>query len=495
MKKYTIWILTIVMALTFGGLIYVQITYMERMTGMRNEQFTENVKRSLSATSAFLEREETLHYLEEDIQDIEAAFYSDFFTALPSDPDSGGSTTVRLPHTDQKLLPSTPAGVSGQYKRAQDIIRQQYLYQKGLLNEVILNIMREAPRRQPMERADSSLVRKKLGEELKSCGVNLSFEFKLTTSSSTIYASPGFDAPLDSKDVYSQMLFPTSDRHYYLYVYFPTRGDYIFDSVRFLIPTLAFTLILLIVFLYTIILAFRQKRITEMKNDFINNMTHEFKTPISTISLAGQMLADDSVRKSPTMLKHLSEVITAESKRLRFQVEKVLQMSMFDKSQPNLKHSDVDANAVIEQVVNSFKIKVEKYGGSLEMDLKATDSIIYVDEMHFTNVLFNLLDNAVKYMRDDVEPHLFIGTRDLPDHKLEITVKDNGIGIRKEHLKRIFEKFYRVPTGNRHDVKGVGLGLAYVWKIITEFKGHIKVDSEPDVGTVFRITLPLGKTQ
>ena len=125
MKKYTIWILTIVMALTFGGLIYVQITYMERMTGMRNEQFTENVKRSLSATSAFLEREETLHYLEEDIQDIEAAFYSDFFTALPSDPDSGGSTTVRLPHTDQKLLPSTPAGVSGQYKRAQDIIRQQ----------------------------------------------------------------------------------------------------------------------------------------------------------------------------------------------------------------------------------------------------------------------------------------------------------------------------------------------------------------------------------
>ena len=265
-----------------------------------------------------------------------------------------------------------------------------------MLNEVILNIMREAPRRQPMERADSSLVRKKLGEELKSCGVNLSFEFKLTTSSSTIYASPGFDAPLDSKDVYSQMLFPTSDRHYYLYVYFPTRGDYIFDSVRFLIPTLAFTLILLIVFLYTIILAFRQKRITEMKNDFINNMTHEFKTPISTISLAGQMLADDSVRKSPTMLKHLSEVITAESKRLRFQVEKVLQMSMFDKSQPNLKHSDVDANAVIEQVVNSFKIKVEKYGGSLEMDLKATDSIIYVDEMHFTNVLFNLLDNAVK---------------------------------------------------------------------------------------------------
>ena len=115
--------------------------------------------------------------------------------------------------------------------------------------------------------------------------------------------------------------------------------------------------------------------------------------------------------------------------------------------------------------------------------------------MHFTNVLFNLLDNAVKYMRDDVEPQLFIGTRDISDSKIEITIRDNGIGIKKEHLKKIFEKFYRVPTGNRHDVKGFGLGLAYVWKIITEFKGHIKVESEPGVGTTFRITLPLSRTQ
>lgn len=493
MKKSIIWILTIVMALTFGGLIYVQIMYMERMTRMRNEQFAENVKRSLSATASFLEREETLHYLEEDIQDIEAAFYSDYPMALPSGSPSDSIVSIKLPHSDQALIPA-PAGMTGQYKRAQDIIRHQYLYQKGLLNEVILNIMREAPRRNPMERADSALVRKKLGEELKNCGVNLPFEIKLSTVSRTIYATAGYDAPDDSKDVYSQMLFPTSDTHYYLHVYFPTRGDYIFNSVKFLIPTLAFTLILLIVFLYTIILAFRQKRITEMKNDFINNMTHEFKTPISTISLAGQMLADDSVRKSPTMLKHLSEVITAESKRLRFQVEKVLQMSMFDKSQPNLKLTDVDVNSVIEQVVNSFKIKVEKYGGGITMDLEAIRPTVYVDEMHFTNVLFNLLDNAVKYMRDDVEPQLYIGTRDISDNKIEITVRDNGIGIRKEHLKRIFEKFYRVPTGNLHDVKGFGLGLAYVWKIITEFKGHIKVESELGSGTTFRITLPLAET-
>jgi len=490
MKKSLIWILTAVMALTFGGLIYVQIMYMEKMSRMRNEQFDENVKRSLKATAYYLEREETLHYLEEDIQDIEAAFYSDNPVAMPSSNTAGTVPQITLQASDQNLLPS-PTSVGNQYKRAQDIIRHQYLYQKGLLNEVILNIMREAPRRAPMERADSALVRGKLTEELASCGVTLPFEIKLATAGSTVYASPGYDAPDNSRDVFSQMLFPISDKHFFLYVYFPTRGDYIFSSVKFLIPTLAFTLLLLVVFLYTIILAFRQKRITEMKNDFINNMTHEFKTPISTISLAGQMLADDSVRKSPAMFKHLSEVITAESKRLRFQVEKVLQMSMFDRTQPNLKFAEVDANSVIEQVVHSFKIKVEKYGGSLNMGLEATDAIVYVDEMHFTNVLFNLLDNAVKYMRSEVEPELDISTRNLGDDRLEITVRDNGIGIRKEHLKKIFEKFYRVPTGNRHDVKGFGLGLAYVYKIITEFKGHIKVESEPGHGTTFRIVLPL----
>lgn len=492
MKKSIIWILTIVMALTFGGLIYIQIMYMEKMSRMRREQFTENVRRSLSATAEYLEREETLHYLEEDIRDIEAAFYSDYSTSpIIQSPDSSMQLSLSSEHNS---MIAPPVGINGQHKRNQEIIRSQYLYQKGLLNEVILNIMREAPRRLPTERADSTMVRKKLTEELKSCGIDLPFELKLSTATSLIYQSGGYDVPDNSKEVYSQMLFPTSESHYYLRVYFPTRGDYIFNSIRFLIPTLAFTLILLIVFLYTIILAFRQKRITEMKNDFINNMTHEFKTPISTISLAGQMLADDSVRKSPGMLKHLSDVITAESKRLRFQVEKVLQMSMFDKGGPNFKLDYIDANSIVEQVVNSFKIKVEKYGGELKMDLTATNPMVYVDEMHFTNVLFNLLDNAVKYMREEVEPQLYISTQNSTAKELLITISDNGIGIRKEHLKKIFEKFYRVPTGNVHDVKGFGLGLAYVYKIVTGFGGHIKVESELGRGTTFYITLPIAET-
>jgi signal transduction histidine kinase len=228
-----------------------------------------------------------------------------------------------------------------------------------------------------------------------------------------------------------------------------------------------------------------------MKNDFINNMTHEFKTPISTISLAAQMLNDDSVRKSTTMLQHISGVINDETKRLRFQVEKVLQMSMFDRQKATLKLQDIDANVAIANIIHTFKLKVEKYGGCIEANLDAENAVVNVDEMHFTNVIFNLLDNAVKYRREDEPLKLVVTTSDIGSDKLKITVADNGIGIKKENLKKIFEKFYRVSTGNRHDVKGFGLGLAYVHKMVGELRGEIDVESELGSGTKFIITLPL----
>ncbi len=278
----------------------------------------------------------------------------------------------------------------------------------------------------------------------------------------------------------------------YLKVYFPTMRDYIFSSVKFMIPTFVFTFILLVTFIYTIALSFRQKKLTEMKNDFINNMTHEFKTPISTISLAAQMLNDGAVMKSPKMLEHISGVINDETRRLRFQVEKVLQMSMFERQGTQLKLTDVDANKVIDNVVHTFKLKVEKYGGTISAHLDAADPIVNVDEMHFTNVIFNLLDNAVKYRREDEPLRLEVSTCNIDqDRKLRIEVADNGIGIRKEELKKIFDKFYRVSTGNRHDVKGFGLGLAYVQRILRQLGGQIAVESEPGSGTKFIITLPL----
>ncbi|MDE5940629.1 MAG: HAMP domain-containing histidine kinase, partial [Muribaculaceae bacterium] len=222
--------------------------------------------------------------------------------------------------------------------------------------------------------------------------------------------------------------------------------------------------------------------------------THEFKTPISSISLAAQMLNDPSVRKSPTMLQHISGVINDETKRLRFQVEKVLQMSMFDKKSGTLRLQDIDANLLISNVVNTFRLKVEKYGGNIDARFDAEDAIVNVDEMHFTNVIFNLLDNAFKYRREEEPLKLTVTTRNIPQDRLEIIVADNGIGIRKDDLKKIFEKFYRVSTGNRHDVKGFGLGLAYVSKMIGLMGGEIKAESELGKGTRFIIILPLLET-
>ena len=246
-------------------------------------------------------------------------------------------------------------------------------------------------------------------------------------------------------------------------------------------------------FVFTVILIFRQKKLSEIKNDFINNMTHEFKTPISSISLAAQMLDDPAVVKSPALLKQASTVIKDETKRLRFQVEKVLQMSMFDRTSATMKLQEVDADSVIYSVVNTYNLKVEKFGGTLTANLNSDDPIVNVDEMHFTNVIFNLLDNAIKYRREDVAPKLTVSTSNPDDSHITIVVEDNGIGIKRDDLKKIFEKFYRVSTGNRHDVKGFGLGLAYVHKMITLFGGTIKAESEVGKGSKFIITLPLYK--
>ena len=232
-----------------------------------------------------------------------------------------------------------------------------------------------------------------------------------------------------------------------------------------------------------------------MKNDFINNMTHELKTPVSTISLAAQMLKDSDITKSPDVFRHISGVINDETKRLGFLVEKVLQMSLFERQKAALKLKEVDANDLVISVANTFALKVEKYDGTLDVDLQAVDSAIYVDEMHITNVLFNLMDNAVKYRRPEVPLTLMVRTWNDNNGKLLIAVEDNGIGIKKEYLKKVFDRFFRVPTGNVHDVKGFGLGLAYVRKIIEDHKGTIRAELGPgNVGTKFIITLPLIKS-
>lgn len=492
MKKSTIWILTVVMALTFVGLLYVQFIYMEEMIKMRDQHFSEGVKRSLYLLSSSLEKDETKKYLREELMVIEPSLFDNSFL-LPDGQSSDvdmltPGTTYGFPQED-RIRPET----NNKFKKVQESLRKQFLYQRGVLNEVVLTILNESTSRPITERADSATLKRYLKASLENNGITLGWEYAIVDRRGEVVdKTEGYDEATPKEVIFTQALFPNDpeSRRCYLNVYFPERDRFIFSSISFMIPAFVFTFILLVVFLFTIVIAFRQKKLSEMKNDFINNMTHEFKTPISTISLAAQMLNDDSVRKSGTMLQHISTVINDETKRLRFQVEKVLQMSMFERQKATLKLQDVDANSVIYNIVNTFKLKVEKYGGHIDAVLDAEVALVNVDEMHFTNVIFNLLDNAVKYRRDDCDLELRVSTRNLPNGRLEIVIADNGVGIKKDDLKKIFEKFYRVSTGNRHDVKGFGLGLAYVHKMVTELKGDIRVESELGKGSKFIITLP-----
>ena len=438
MKKSTIWILTIVMALTFVGLLYMQFVYMEEMINMREQHFDEGVKRSLYSLSTTLERNETRNYLEEELLMVEPGIAGNSLLNDNSTPDFSSQPGSIYNRNKDK------------YKKFQETLQKQYLYQKSLLNEVVLTILSQSSSRPIIERVDTTLMKAYLNSELANNGITLGWDFAIVDRHGKVVAkSAGYDENGDINEMFTQTLFPNDSeaRRYYINVFFPERNKYIFKSISFMIPSFCFTFVLLVVFLFTIVIAFRQKKLSEMKNDFINNMTHEFKTPISTISLAAQMLNDPGVRKSGTMLEHISTVINDETKRLRFQVEKVLQMSMFDRQKATLKLQEVNANQLIHNIVNTFKLKVEKYGGKIDSQLDAEIAEVKVDEMHFTNVIFNLLDNAVKYRREDTPLELMVTTRNLPSNRIEIAIADNGLGMKKDDLKKIFEKFYRVSTG------------------------------------------------
>lgn len=510
MKKITIWLVGLIMAVCCVALLFMQLSYIETMVKMRVEHFDEGVKRSLHAVAYNFEIEEMRTYLSEELRrDIEYGRVltekllnrqlgikhgsSDFYTLF----EFMLVDERPLTYNDISSLLSNKRDMSvqGANNLTQDIIKMKYRHQRDVFDRVIYDVIMNAGAKPLEMRMNAELLFNNLRTEFANCGITLPFEFRVIDNvGDTIFASDGYFDD-ESCRVYREALFANDvfNRISTLEVSFPTSylNNYIYGSVKFMIPSLLFTLVMLITFVITLYMAVRHKKITQMKNDFINNMTHEFKTPISTISLAAQMLQDQSVSKSPEMFGRLSGVISSEAKRLRFQVDKVLQMSMFDdKNTASLKMKELDANELLLNIVNTFAVKVEQNGGKIEYNLDATDPYVFVDEMHFTNVIFNLMDNAVKYKRYDVPISLEVRTWNSGD-KFLLSIKDNGIGISKEDLKKIFDRFYRVNTGNVHNVKGFGLGLAYVKQIIQAHRGTIRAESELGVGTTFTIVLPL----
>jgi two-component system phosphate regulon sensor histidine kinase PhoR len=259
-----------------------------------------------------------------------------------------------------------------------------------------------------------------------------------------------------------------------------------------LIAAVVFTCVIFAAFFITIKALLNQKKLSEIKSDFINNMTHEFKTPLATISLAVDAIKNEKVINDRTKMDYFSGIIKDENKRMNKQVETILQAALLDKQEVQLNVKPLHAQTLVTDAIKNIQLPLNEKNGSLETCFKAANDLVLVDEVHFTNIINNLLDNAVKYSKDDLK--IKVTTLNTGSN-LRIKIEDNGIGMNKETLNRVFEKFYRAHTGNLHNVKGFGLGLSYVKTIVDAHHGKIKADSSPGKGSCFTLDFPLVKKQ
>ena len=274
----------------------------------------------------------------------------------------------------------------------------------------------------------------------------------------------------------------------YLLLYFPHEKQFLLTELwGMLLISIILIIVIVYSFTYTITTIFRQKKLSEMKNDFINNMTHEFKTPISTISLACEALSDRDVVRSPEFTGNYINIILEENKRLAGMAEKILQTAVIEKGQLKMKREQIDLHEVITDVIKNIRIQVEIKDGVIRKQCKAANPVLWGDKVHLTNLVYNLLDNANKY--SPRKPVITVRTENTSNGIL-LTIADHGIGISKGEQKKIFDKLYRVPTGNIQEVRGFGLGLSYVKAIVEEHHGRISLESEINKGTTFKVFLP-----
>ncbi|MDD2197438.1 MAG: HAMP domain-containing sensor histidine kinase [Bacteroidales bacterium] len=522
MRRSTIWILTGIISLATIGLIAVQSKWVKIAVEVKDEQFWQTAKLAMEKIITEVDRQETIVQVIDEISPYATAGSSSsprlthhlstinrtrgglrtrqrdqqVFTLTQLDtlripPISRFSNidSLQIIRIDDNLWDIKPTQQSKRYPELgfNISIDKKLLNKTVFIENIIDKLIRiELPinERIPHETLDTIVK-----NEFNKFSIQAKLEYKVTSENdSVIYASCGYKKEL--QDPLKVQLFPNDffSKKYFLSVYFPNQKSYVMGSLGTMtITTFMLTIIIIFSFTFTLLIIFKQKRLSEIKNDFVNNMTHELKTPISTISLAAQMLGDPSIPDENKRVGHLGGVISEESRRLGLQVEKVLQMAIFDKTKLKLKLKEVDFHQIIEKVSRSFDLQIQNVNGKLEKELVAQNPIIIADEVHVTNVVNNLLDNALKYRNGN--PLIKVLTCNKKNG-IFFTVIDNGIGISKEDQKRIFDQFYRVPTGNLHNVKGFGLGLCYVKKIIDEHAGQIWIESKLGQGSKFSCFFP-----
>ena len=337
---------------------------------------------------------------------------------------------------------------------------------------------------------DTTQLKTALQEELKNRDIPIDFQFGIFADSILYAHSEDADSAGLASSEYKVELYPNAifERNLNLSVVFPGRDNFIYRSLNWLlVASLIFSLFILTTFSLSIFYILRQKKISEMKSDFINNMTHEFKTPIATISVATDSITNEKVVKDPERIKYFAGMIKKENARMNLQVEDILTIARLDRKDFEFNWEAIDVHDLIKDAVQGIILQVEKRDGKIETHLDAKNSTITTDRKHCTNLIYNLLDNAMKYSADS--PKIVVATQNKANGVV-ISVKDNGIGMSKNVQSKIFEKFYRQSSGNVHNVKGFGLGLSYVKAVLEANRGNIEVQSEPGKGSKFDVFLP-----
>ncbi|WP_373514192.1 sensor histidine kinase [Persicitalea sp.] len=363
-----------------------------------------------------------------------------------------------------------------------------------LLREVMQDLV--YTQRPIEERVNRFLLDSLLKKELAQNGITLPYEFAVRAQAgrNLLFSTAELKSGTWEQSAYKASLFPSEmlSGNNLLYVIFPEQQQYILRKMSAMFASSGILLLVILACFYVAVSTIlKQKKLSDIKNDFINNMTHEFKTPISTIALATDMARENAqsgpIAELPARIDRYLGIIREENKRLGTHVEKVLQMALLDKGEVKIKQVEVNMHDVIAKVLNSLSVQIEQRDGEVELDFEATEELVGGDELHLSNVLYNLVDNAIKYSPDEL--HLTVSTANEADG-IRIAVADHGLGLSREQSQRIFDKFYRVPTGNLHNVKGFGLGLSYVKKMIQAHGGTINVTSQAGQGSVFSVWLP-----
>ena len=494
MNKLAIWTIILLMSAGVVGSFFIQLYWINYSLELNESKFDQNVFSALSNVAAQLERIDQVRQSTE-ILNLYGQTISIDWDEIAKNPFSSHDYSVTA-NILERLLQIDSAS----------ILNPDYLLEGGILSAATETRIEDYLDLE--ERIDPLVLDQLMKVEMGNRNIGIHFHYgifsnkedafviddgKYTVSigggqASEVDVEVGKLASLHNSRYRVNLFVSNAGSIGSLVLHFPDRSRFLWeDTWVTLLGSVLFTILILFCFGYTVFVIFRQKQLSEMKSDFINNMTHEFKTPIATISLAADSINSPKIYTDPEKVKRFAGVIKQENQRMLGQVEKVLQMALIDKRKFGLKVVDLDIHEIIDQSVGHFSLLVQKREGSIMTSLNARNSIIRGDRVHIENIVNNLLDNAYKYSPE--KPEIKIRTFDANDG-VEVWVSDNGIGLTAEAKRNIFDKFYRVHTGNLHDVKGFGLGLTYVKAMMTAHRGMIDVESTPGRGSTFILNFP-----